>query len=83
MRPALQPHGWGCAELLMGLATAVMIEAINRPITIGSQIYFPITLLARGGEKRLEARGGPEIIPAMSLLWPIICLLYTSDAADE
>ena len=66
--PALQPHRWGCAQLLLRLSTAVAIEAIERPIAIGSQIHFPITLLSRGSDECLEAGGGPELIGPLPLL---------------
>ena len=72
VQPALQPHRWGAAQLLLGLSTAVAIEAIERPIAIGRQIHFPITLLSGGSDECLEAGGGPELIFALPLLGPIL-----------
>mgnify|MGYP000456177575 CR=1 FL=1 len=38
VQPTLQPHRWGCAQFLLRLSTAIAIEAIERPIAIGSEI---------------------------------------------
>ena len=64
--PALELDRWGRAQLLLGLAAAVAIEAIDRPIAVWSQIHFPVALLSRGCQKRLEAGGGP----GSSCRWP-------------
>ena len=72
VHPALQSHHWGHPQLLLGLATAVAIEAIDRPIAIGSQIHFPIALLSRGRDECLEAGGGPELIGPLPLFGPIV-----------
>ena len=72
MVQALDPNLWVLLQHLRLLATAIALEAVDRPIAIWGKIDFPITALIRQGQKGLEAGGCPKPIFAVSVLGAIL-----------
>ena len=72
MVQALDPNLWVLLQHLRLLATAIALEAVDRPIAIGGKIDLPITALIRQGQKCFKTGGFPETISTVPVLGTVI-----------
>ena len=66
MVPALQADVWWGGEDLIALPLAIGVEAVDRPISVWSEIDLPVVRLVRKSQKCFKAGTGPELITTLS-----------------
>ena len=66
MVATLQLNGGVGRKGLIHLATAIVIEAIHRPVPIRREVDLPVDRLAWGRKKGLKTGRCPEFIPTMT-----------------